>query len=85
MVLDLDTSSREPMYQLCLGEYRYQINGSTFRLLKFLREAHTLPEIQQMAESNKLHISIAELESILGLLASKNNLVLIEDDEARDK
>jgi hypothetical protein len=70
------------MYQLCLGEYRYQINGPTFRLLEFLREGHTLAEIQQLAVSNKLHVSIAELENVLSLLASKNNVVVIEEGES---
>jgi len=78
-ILNLDTSHREPMYQVCVGDYRYQINRSTFGLLMCLQEPRTLPEVQESAQRENIRLPDSELEQVLELLVSKNKVVLVDD------
>jgi putative peptide zinc metalloprotease protein len=84
-ILSFDTSSRSLMYQVILGERRYQVNEVMAQVLERLRQARTAVQLEEalyrpMTGAN----GVNDAESrFLDFLLS-NRIVLIDQDEKVD-
>jgi len=77
-ILLLDMGNRARMYQLLVGEQRYQINDAMLKVLEFLRSPRSLSEIEEKIRKENLRLpSGKQLEELVeDYLLHKKILVL---------
>ena len=80
-ILSFDTSSRSPMYQVIVGDRRYQVNEFTVQVLERLRQARTAAQLEEALYRPMSSNGVDDAESrFLDFLVS-TRIVLTDQDE----
>ena len=82
----LDMANRARMYQLLLGEQRYQINDAMLKVLEFLRSPRSFSEIEQNIHQANLRLpSGKQLEELVEDYLLKNRIIVLEGEDCNSQ
>jgi putative peptide zinc metalloprotease protein len=77
----LDMGHRSPMYQLLLGERRYQINEAMLKVLEFLRTPRLFTQIEKQIRDENLHLpSGKHLADLVEDYLLKNGIIMLQGE-----
>ena len=78
----LDMGHRSPMYQLLLGERRYQINEAMLKILEFLRTPQLFTQIEKEIRDENLHLpSGKQLADLVEDYLLKNGIIILQGED----
>ena len=78
----LDLGHRTPMYQLLLGERRYQINEPMLKVLEFLRTPRLFAQIEEKIRDENLHLPSGKpLADLVEDYLLKNRIIIRQGEE----
>jgi putative peptide zinc metalloprotease protein len=77
----LDMGHRSPMYQLLLGERRYQINEAMLKVLEFLQTPRLFTQIEKEIRDENLHLpSGKQLADLVQDYLLKNGIIILQGE-----
>jgi putative peptide zinc metalloprotease protein len=80
-ILLLDMGNRARMYQLLVGEQRYQINDAMLKVLEFLRSPRSLSEIEEKIRKENLRLpSGKQLEELVEDYLLHKKIIVLEGE-----